>query len=186
MNNPRKLFYKVVVILPIVIFTLYTFTFAHQGHPNAQEQSISSVSDQEIAIRLKLSDDRFITISQYSGEMIKAGPQNGERLGITPRVLDDGRVTLEFFRIRKIIKGNVNLSESIISLGTMELNAAFAQSLSVSGIASVQLLGVSKSPGRSVMRVNYSQPGCPCCVTCDGWEMCGLSVQMSCGSCSCH
>jgi hypothetical protein len=185
MQNCRKCLYRAIVISPLILFVLYSLAFAHKRPLNPDPQIVPTArGDQEITLSIRTSDDRIVTVSQYPGEMIRTGPRGGEMLGITPFLMDDGSVRLEFSQINKIIKRKAIIGESITSLGSMELHSSLPMSPRLNRISTIQLVQVSKSMEQSVTPQNGGE--CPCCVTCDGEETCGISVQASCGSCRCR
>ncbi|SRR6266404_2067184 len=172
---------------PLVLFALLSFVFGEIRSFDSSKQADPRASGREITISLKMADSREITVSQYDGEMIRTGPKGGDMLGITPRLRDDGSITLEFFRVVKIIRKHLIVGEDITSMGSMEVNTTLAQSAPVELVSSVQLLGISRPPEESGVRVeDVGADGCPCCITCDGYETCGMSVQASCGQCKCY
>jgi len=185
MQKHRQALRRAALISPLVLFALFSFALAHKKAFDSKQQIAIPKSDREITISLKMTDNRVITISQYDGEMIRTGPKGGEMLGIIPRILDNGSVTLDFFRVTKIIKRNAAIGEAITSIGSMELNTTLPQSTPINLISSIQLISISKSAEVSGVRA-YSLQQCPCCVTCGGEESCGLSVQLDCGSCRCN
>jgi hypothetical protein len=179
MQNPCKPRYRAVVVLPVVMFALYTFAFANETVLHQSQQIALPATEHLILISLKASDNQVTTISQFAGEMIRTGRKDGEMLGITPTALDNGSVKLDLFRITKIFKGKNIIGEAITNIGSMVLDTASPQPLNINQITTIQLINISK-----VVRQN-SWGDCPCCVTCGGVENCGASVQMSCGSCTC-
>jgi hypothetical protein len=185
MLKPRRALRRTVVISLLVLFALFSLGLAQKRTFNSNQQVIILASDRIITISLKMSDNRVITVSQYDGQMIRTGPKGGEMLGITPRILDNGSVTLDFSRITKIIRRNAVVGEAITSVGSMELNSDLPQYTPISLISTIQLMSILKEVNETRVGI-YRLGQCPCCVTCDGEETCGMSVELSCGKCTCN
>jgi hypothetical protein len=183
MQKRRFPLYRTGLISPLILLTLCSFALAHKIIPASNQQIAMPASNKEITISLKMADKRMITVSEYEGEMIRTGQKEGKMLGITPWLLNDGSVKLDFFEIIKIKKNEVIIGESITSLGSMKLNGSFPQSTSISQISTIQLVAVAKAKEGAEARLYVS---CPCCVTCNGETTCGISVQLDCGSCNCR
>lgn len=184
MQQRRQILRTAALVSPLVLFALLTLSLAHERGFDVKEQISVLASDRVITITLIMPDNRAITVSQYDGEMIRTGPKEGEVLGITPLILRDGSVALEFFRVTKIIKKNIVVGEAVMSIGNMELNSTLPQPSPINLISSVQLISKSKPPEEDGVSISMRSQ-CPCCVTCGSQECCGLTVEMSCGSCSC-
>ena len=175
---------RAVLVSPLLLFCLLSLALAENRVSDSIRDTPAHTSDRLIALSLTTYDNRVMTVSQYDGEMIITGPKEQEMLGIIPHIHDDSSVTLEFFRVAKVIRKNTIVGEAITGIGSMVLNTTLPQSTPISLISAVELISVSGLPEVSKVRPYNLQ--CPCCVTCDGWEVCGLSVQMSCGNCSCR
>jgi hypothetical protein len=173
---------RAAVISPLLMFILLSFAGAQGSVLGLDGQAAMLTPSKVITIRMVMSDNKEITVSQYDGEMIRTGPKNGEKLGITPRILDNGSVALDFFRVTKITKRDIVVGEAATSIGGIELNSALPQSTPIGLIYSIQLIGISEAAKYPEAETNTV---CPCCVTCGDEESCGLSVQMSCGRCKC-
>lgn len=175
---------RAVLVSPLVLFCLLSLALAENRISDLTRDKPAHISDRLIALSLTTYDNRVMTVSQYDGEMITAGAKDQEMLGIIPRIHDDSSITLEFFRVSKIIRKNTIVGEAIDGVGSMELKTMLPQSTPINLISAIELISVSGLAEGSKVRP-YNLQTCPCCVTCDGWEVCGLSVRMSCGSCSC-
>lgn len=176
---------RAMLVSPLVLFCFLSLALAEKRTLDSTRDTPAYISDRSIALRLTTYDNRVITVSQYDGEMITTGPKEQEMLGIIPRIHDDSSVTLEFFRVVKIIRKNTIVGDAVTGVGSMELKTTLPQSTSISLISTIELISVSGLAEVSKVRPYNNQP-CPCCVTCDGWEVCAVSVQMWCGSCSCR
>src|SRR5436853_1325994 len=123
---------RAAFVSPLVFFGLFSLALAQNEKLNSKPHVSLQASDKVITITLKMSDNRVITVSQYDGEMVRTGPKEGEKLGITPYILDNGSVALDFFRITKIIRKGVVVGEATMSIGSMELNSPHPQATPIS------------------------------------------------------
>jgi hypothetical protein len=175
---------RAAVISPLVLFCFLSLALASKNAPDSKYHSSTQPSDSRITIRLTMSDGQVIMVSKRENEMITTGPSGGEKLGITPRVLDDGGIALDFSRVANITKNGAVIGASITGIGSIELNSARPQAIPINLISSIELIGISKETGES--RIMRAGTPCPCCVTCGGSETCGDGVVLSCGSCQCE
>jgi hypothetical protein len=166
----------VVSISLLATFSLFSFVCA-QTRPDSNQQIAPVGSHKLITVRLRLSNDREITVSQYDDEMITIA-RAGEMFGITPHVLDNGSVGVDFFDVARITTLNAGVGEKITSIGSMELNDTLPQSTPTDLISQIQVMRVSE-----VVKKYRPMNKSFCCITCDGLQTCGSSVEMSCGSC---
>lgn len=186
MQTARRPLRTTALLSPLVVLALFPFAPAQKIGIDSTQQSSVRASDREIMIRLRTSDNHVIVASQYDGEMIKTGREGGEMFGITPHILDDGSVTLEFFRINKILNRNVVVGEAVKGVGRVGLDTTVPQSTPIDRIVTVELINISKSARAAGVKINdFGLQDCPCCVTCGGETTCGLYVIVSCGSCAC-
>jgi len=182
-NFPRPL-RTAALVSPFLLFALFSFALARDFPITSGSDLTQARSHREITIKLTLPNERTITVSQYDGQMIRTGREGEEIIGIMPRVLEDGSVALEFFRIWKIMRRNSVIGESVASAGSITFDGTTPQAAPIDRVSTVQLISVSKP---SEMRITDSEYGqCPCCVTCNGEETCGLAVNLQCGSCRCR
>jgi hypothetical protein len=183
MQMRRNPLYRTGLISPLILLTLCSFALAYKTTLDPKQQIAMPASNKEITISLKMADKRKITVSEYDGEMIRTGQKEGTMLGITPWLLDDGSVKLDFFQIVKIKKDELIIGESITSLGSMKLNGSFPQLTPISQISTIQLVAIAKPKEGAEAKLYVS---CPCCVTCHDETTCGLSVVLDCGNCNCR
>src|SRR6185369_5995491 len=126
MKKPSQAVRRTVFATPLILFCFLSIALASQRvldskHPPAHG------SDTLITIRLIMADGRVILASQRSGEMITTGPHDGENLGIIPHVLDSGAVTLDFYRVTKILKRGAVVGGTTTGIGSMELISTLGQ-----------------------------------------------------------
>lgn len=177
---------KAAFASPILLFCFLSVALASRDLSTSKQHSPTQTSNGVITFRLTMSDGRFIQVSQRDGEMMTTGPHGGEKLGITPHILDNGSVGLDFFRVTKILKKGVVVGGSAAGIGSMELSSAHPQMAPIDLVYSVELVGVSRVERGSDVRIDRGPDPCPCCVTCGGYETCGDGVVLSCGSCTCQ
>ena len=149
---------RTVFIFPLVLFCFLSLALASKNASNSKHPSSAQASDSLVTIRLTMSDGRVILASQRDGEMITTGPQEGENLGIIPHPDATGAVTLDFFRISKILKKGAVVSGSNIWLASIELNSTFPQAAPLDLISSIELIGVSKPLETSAVKI-ANEPG---------------------------
>lgn len=176
---------RAVLISPLVLFCLLSLALAEKKASDSNQHPPKQASDRLITIRLTMSDNRVILVSQYDNEMITTGPQDGEKLGITPSILDSGAVVLDFSRVTKIIKKGAVVGASTTGIGSVELNSTLPQATPISLVSSIELIGISKMMEGTAIRISLREE-CPCCVSCGGQQTCGAGVNLSCGSCYCN
>jgi hypothetical protein len=175
---------KAVFLFPLLLFCCFTLALASTSFDKSRKHASTNELNGVITLRLVLSNNREVLVSQYAGEMLTVGPKDGNKLGITPRISDTGAVAVEFAQVTKTVKDGVLAGGSTTGIGRLELSSSGPQITSLNQISSIELIGIAKGVDTAGVRLQSIQ-GCPCCVTCDGEECCGLSVQMSCGRCSC-
>src|ERR1051325_10992479 len=107
MQKARRPLSGTALLSPLVIYALFPFALAQTVGIESTQQLPEQTSSRVILIRLKTFDDRTIVASQYEGQMIRTGQEGGEMFGITPRILEDGSVALDFCRIRWSLKRSV-------------------------------------------------------------------------------
>lgn len=193
----HHLSFKALLISILMLFCLFSIGSAERGSSDSDRPLLQPTSDRLITIRLTMSNGQVIQVSQYDSKMIITGPVGGEKIGITPHILENSRVALDFSHVTKSIDGSES-GRTIVSIGSMELNSALPRATPVSLISSIELIGISTMSEGAAVRVGFWQntsskqkhppklrEECPCCVTCGGNQTCGVNVQMSCGSCNC-
>ncbi|HEV7738075.1 MAG TPA: hypothetical protein VGO47_11970 [Chlamydiales bacterium] len=175
---------RAVLIFPLMLFCLLSLALAEKRIPKSNPHPPTQASSNLITIRLTMPDNQVILATQYEYEMITLGPPDGEKLGITPHLLDNGAVALDFSLITNGIERGTVVGGSRKDIGSMELNSTLPQATPTKLIKRIEIIIISKAAEELGNR-GLNKLSCPCCVSCDGQECCGLTVQMSCNSCSC-
>lgn len=179
---------RAAFVSPFVLFCLLTLALAPKGESDSNQQPIKT-STRLVTISLTTADNRVILASQHEGEMITTGPDEGDKLGITPHILNNGSVVLEFFCVTRFMKKNGVVGGTTVGVGSLELDSTLPQAIPVNlnsriQLSSIQLIDQLKATEDSDVRIFRAEP-CPCCVSCGGFQTCGAGVILSCGNCSC-
>lgn len=143
-------------------------------------------TEKKISWTITLPDGNWVKSSESEGGMLRI-ERDGRIWGFTPTVRDEakGSVAVKVFQITKTDDG----VEVINEVENQKVNTASARRLDTDGF-SIQVTKIEQSPvgtsffGGEDPPVDEPVEGIgKCCVTCNGWKVCGCKVEMSCGSC---
>lgn len=182
MNKLYHVLYRAVLISPFLLFCLLSFALAEKKTADPSQHLAAQTLPGLITVRLRMSDGRIVLASQHDNGMITTEVPRGEKLGITPHVISNGVVTIDFSRI---IKAEAMGGRTIVGLGSIQLNSALPRATPLDSVSSIELIGISKVEATPLSTGFGLGVPCPCCVTCGGYETCGVNVTLSCGSCIC-
>lgn len=181
MNRIKFLSYAIAAILVVALGSLLLL--------HSQSASAARKTEKKISWTITLPDGNWVNSRESEGGMLRI-ERDGKIWGFTPIVRDEakGSIAVKVFQITKTDNG----VEAIKEIESQKVGMASARRLDTDGF-SVQVtkieqvaLGTGFSSEGEPGDVPIDEPGegvGKCCVTCNGWKVCGCKVEMSCGSC---
>jgi hypothetical protein len=197
--------YLAHLIISMVLIGLCSIPLLYaQGNPAIssvkeldQEQTVARAatlptSDNLVSLQI-IVGGQIVKATQREGGLIRI-EYDGRIVGITPRIrdLDEEKISVDIFRITKIVRNGVYVGDAIAMAQTLDVNKLAATVPDSAPILSIQVEGI-RTDLKGSTETQRNEPALErygkvrkqeCCITCGTITACGCSVSIPlCGSC---